>query len=82
MRKFDNKEWIDISSEDYREYVGADFIYRIDNPKSLFISKTGTQFVLDGDGVIHTFQKGTFIAMRFFSKEGLTFVEPSLKTVA
>ncbi len=45
---------IDISSEEYREYVtesGA--VYRIDAPIVLFITQSGSHRVVDAAGITH-----------------------------
>jgi len=83
MRKFDSNEWISLDTEAYREYVNADgATYRIDNPQKMFVSKTGTHFIMDADGVVHTITKTAFMVLRFFDKNGLSFVEPSIRPVA
>lgn len=83
MRKFDQQEWKDLTSETWREYVTADgAVYRIDNPKKFFVSKTGTHFVLDSNGVVHTFLKTAFMCLRFNDTNTLSFVEPSLPLAA
>jgi hypothetical protein len=78
MRKFNNEEWIELTSESYREYVFDNgFVYRIDSPKRMFVSKTGTHFVEDSEGIVHTVQKNVFKVLRFDGS--LVFVEPSIK---
>lgn len=42
----------DISQEEYREYDFGGRVYRIDNPKDLYIGAT-THRVVDADSVVH-----------------------------
>lgn len=78
MRKFRASDWIAIEKETYREYVFGDgFVYRINNAKAMYVSSTGTHFVLDAEGIVHTVQKGVFKVLRFDGE--LEFVEPSVK---
>lgn len=78
MRKFNDEEWIILQSETYREYVfDGGFVYRINNPRRMFVSSTGTHFVEDSEGIVHTVQKNVFKVLRFDGS--LVFVEPSIK---
>ena len=66
--------WYDISSEAYREYVSGDVVYRIDGPKKLFLNKvSGTHYVLDCLGVVHTLLKDSFMVCRFLDNNGVSF---------
>lgn len=83
MRQFTEDMWKTLESETYREYVTDEGkVYRIDNPAKMFVSKTGTHFVMDAEGVVHTFLKTSFMCLRFNDTKGLTFVEPSLAKAA
>lgn len=78
MKRFNTDDWIAIEKETYREYVfDGGYVYRIDNAVKMFISSTGTHFVLDAKGIVHTVQKGVFKVLRFDGE--LEFVEPSIK---
>jgi hypothetical protein len=68
-------DWYDISSEKYREYVDANGgVYRIDNPKKLKLNKvSGTHYILDPEGVVHTLLKDAFMVCRFLDTNGVTF---------
>lgn len=68
MTRFDNfKDWYDLTSETWREYVTSDGkVYRIDNPKKFFVNKvSGTHYVLDSEGVVHTLTRDGFMVLRF-----------------
>lgn len=81
MRSFNNEEWIDVSSEEYREYyLTGGTTYLISNPQKFFISSTGTHFILDSAGVVHTIQNTKYTVLKFLDRNGLSFVEPSVKT--
>jgi hypothetical protein len=68
-------DWYDISSEEYREYVnGKGDIYYIKNPQKLKLNKvSGTHYVLDSDGVVHTLLAPAFMACRFLDNNGVSF---------
>lgn len=77
MTRFDNFEgWFDLTSETWREYVTADGkVYRIDSPQKFFVNKTsGTHYVLDSKGIVHTLLASAFMVLRFDDKDGITFV--------
>lgn len=63
---------LDINSEEYREYVFSDSIYRIDNPVSVDVTDSGSHRVVDSDGVTHR-PATNWIALRWKPKSG----EPS-----
>jgi hypothetical protein len=68
------QDWYDISSELYREYVGIDGVYRIDNPQKLKLNKvSGTHYVLTADGVVHTMLASSFMVCRFLDTNGVSF---------
>lgn len=46
-------EFKDISTEEYREYVFADLIVRIEAPKKLHVSASGGHRIIDAGGVSH-----------------------------
>jgi hypothetical protein len=52
-------DFVDISSEAYREYVFSDsLIIKINQPLRLNVSKTGGHRVFDADGVSHYVNSG------------------------
>ncbi|MGN6819312.1 MAG: hypothetical protein ACTHJR_11650 [Sphingomonas sp.] len=69
------KGWYDISSESYREYVSeSGTVYRIDNPQKFFRNKvSGTHYVLDSEGVVHTLLASAFMVLRFLDSKGVSF---------
>ena len=71
--------WNDLSTEEYREYVSpTGYVYRINKPVGLYISASGTHYVKDVEGIIHTFQRESFFALRWFDpSRGVLFVNPS-----
>lgn len=73
------KDWYDISSETYREYVTEQGnVYRIDSPQKLFINKVSrTHYILDKEGVVHTLLKNAFMVCRFLDKNGVSFTTTS-----
>lgn len=73
------KDWYDITSEKYREYVASDGgVYRIDNPQRLKLNKvSGTHYVLDSEGVVHTLLASAFMVCRFFDTNGVSFTSTS-----
>jgi hypothetical protein len=68
-------DWYDISSEKYREYVDpTNSVYRIDNPQKLKLNKiSGTHYILDNSGVVHTLLKEAFKVCRFLDTNGVSF---------
>lgn len=67
------KDWYDISSEEYREYVGSS-VYRIDKPQKLLLNKiSGTHYILDSHGVVHTLLSSAFMVCRFLDNNGISF---------
>jgi hypothetical protein len=72
-------DWYDISSEKFREYVSeSGSIYRVDAPQKLKLNKvSGTHYILDGTGVVHTLTRGTFMACRFLDTNGVSFTSTS-----
>lgn len=68
-------DWYDISSEKYREYVnGRGDVYYIENPQKLKLNKvSGTHYVLDNEGVVHTLLASSFMVCRFLDKNGVSF---------
>lgn len=80
MQRFNFKDWNDLTSETWREYVSeSGSVYRIDNPKKFFISQSGTHYVLDNVGVVHTLRVGDFMVLRFNDTNTVSFVAPSVK---
>jgi hypothetical protein len=73
------KDWYDISSETHREYVAGDgSVYRINNPQRLKLNKvSGTHYILDDEGVVHTLLASAFMACRFFDRNGVSFTSTS-----
>jgi hypothetical protein len=69
------KDWYDISSEKFREYVSSTGnVYRIDNPKKLKLNKiSGTHYVLDDNGIVHTLLASSFMVCRFLDTNGVSF---------
>lgn len=68
-------DWYDVSSELYREYVTATGeVYRIEFPKKFKPNRvSGTHYVLDSEGVVHTLLGSAFMVCRFFDKNGVSF---------
>jgi hypothetical protein len=77
MDKFAN--WFDLSSEEYREYVsGNGDVYRINNPMKFLPNKvSGTHYVLDITGVVHTLTASSFMVCRFYDRNGISFTMTS-----
>lgn len=73
------KNWHDVRSEEYREYVSSDgAVYRIDKPQKFFVNKVSrTHYVLDNDGVVHTLLASAFMVCRFKDKNGVSFTTTS-----
>lgn len=69
------KDWYDLTSEEYREYVNGDGqVYRIDKPQKLLLNKVSrTHYVLDSNGVVHTLMANSFMVCRFLDKNGVSF---------
>ena len=68
-------DWYDISSETYREYVDTTgSVYRIETPKKLKLNKiSGTHYILDNEGVVHTLLNSAFKVCRFLDTNGVSF---------
>jgi hypothetical protein len=71
-------DWLDVSSEEHREYVTEKGDgYYIEKPQKMKISSSGTHYVLDNEGTVHTITKDKFMAVRFLDRNGLTFFNPT-----
>jgi hypothetical protein len=53
-----DSNFIDISTEEYREYVFSDMTVRIESPSRLNISASGGHRVFDNNGLSHYIPKG------------------------
>lgn len=60
-------EFIDISSEEWREY---DWDYRIENPLWLAVSPSGSHRILDADGFSHYINPRESFAIKWKAKDG------------
>ena len=60
---------IDISTEQYREYVYPDGIYKIVTPVELHITEKGTHRIVDAAGVTHRPSPG-YLAIRWLPNSG------------
>lgn len=64
-----SRDWDDISSEMFREYVFGDGCVRIDAPALLHVSASGGHRVLDHAGVSY-YIPARWYAVRWVAKEG------------
>ena len=68
IKNTSQREFKDISSEEYRRYVWPEGIVFIPNPIGLSVSKSG-HYVIDSDGVTHFIPFG-FIELAWKAKNG------------
>ncbi|MEX3983727.1 hypothetical protein AB4Y45_32615 [Paraburkholderia sp. EG287A] len=73
MRNASKHEFIDISSEQYREYSFAGpagiVTLRVENPTHLSVSESGGHRLFDAAGKSHYIPKG-WVHLRWLAKEG------------
>lgn len=67
LRNATDIEFIDISSEEYREY---DFGYRIEAPVALGISESGTHRILAANGESLHIDPVKGVAIKWLAKDG------------
>lgn len=60
---------IDITSEQYREYVYTNGAYRIEQPTSVTITDSGSHRVVDRNGITHRPADG-WLALRWKPLDG------------
>ena len=69
MKNESTHKFVDISTEQFREYVFANGCVMIDEPTHLSVSKSGGHRLLDADGVSHYIPAG-WIHLRWRAKSG------------
>lgn len=64
-----DRQFTDISSEEYREYEFGNSVVRIEQPQFLNVSDSGGHRVLDGAGISHYIPDG-WIHLQWKAKSG------------